>query len=136
MNEQSFQTQLSVNLLGGRILNTTVNIEHLTERVVHQSMMTADQFVQAFLEAEMERCEYLINPTTYSVSKLNDGYRMAQDYMIPFGVDMLDYLKMVDDGNWKPIACAVIEDAMIISRLVRDILMQEWDRRIKLDTPN
>ena len=124
-----FYTDFSVNLIGKRILNVSVQFEELTLDTVNRAIAEADKFVQLFLEAEMERCEYIINPTQYPTSKLNDGYNAAQHYLLQFNVNMLDYLKMVNNSDWKPVAVLVIEDAMIVSRLIRDTLIHEYERK-------
>lgn len=131
MDYKSFTTQLSVNLMNRRNLNVEINIKELTNQVVQQSIIDADRFVQLFLEAEMERCEYLINPTSYPITKLDEAYSAAQDYLLQFGVNMLDYIKMVTGDDWRPSACAAVEDAMIISRMIRDTLIQEQNYRMQ-----
>lgn len=124
-----FYTEFSVNLIGKRILNVQVQFDELTLDLVNKAIADADGFVQMFLEAEMERCEYTLTPTNFSITKLNEGYNAAQHYLLQFGVNMLDYLKMIDGNDWRPIAVAVIEDAMIVSRLIRDTLIHKYERK-------
>lgn len=124
-----FYTEFSVNLIGKRILNVQVQFDELTLDLVNKAIADADGFVQMFLEAEMERCQYIINPTSYPMQKLNDGYNAAQHYLLQFGVNMLDYLKMINGDDWRPIAVTVIEDAMIVSRFIRDTLIHKYEMK-------
>lgn len=124
-----FNMELSINLIGKRILNVAVHFDELNIDIVNRAIGEADQFVQLFLAAEMERHEFIINPTQFSITKLNEGYNIAQRYLLQFNVNMLDYLKMLNESDWQPIAVTVIEDAMIVSRVIRDTLINELEKR-------
>jgi hypothetical protein len=78
----------------------------------------------------MERYHFTISPLIqFSSSKLDEGYQQAQFYLSKFNVNQLDYIKMTEDEkSWKEIASIVIEDAMIVSRFIRDALINYYQR--------
>ena len=120
----------SIHLIGGRILNMSIHVDDVTLDVVNRSIDEADDFVRSFLEAEMERYHFIMSPNVpYSTSKLNEGYNKAQKYLLQFNVNMADYLKLMSDQTktWEETILIVIEDAMIVSRLIRDALMEHYN---------
>lgn len=121
--------ECSVHLIGGRILNMSIHVDDVTLDVVNRSIDEADDFVRSFLEAEMERYHFIMSPNVpYPTSKLNEGYNKAQKYLLQFNVNMADYLKLMSDQQktWEETILIVIEDAMIVSRLIRDALMDQY----------
>ena len=120
----------SIHLIGGRILNMSIHVDDVTLDVVNRSIDEADDFVRSFLEAEMERYHFIMSPNVpYPTSKLNEGYNKAQKYLLQFNVNMADYLKLMSDQTktWEETILIVIEDAMIVSRLIRDALMEHYN---------
>ena len=130
-----FEMECSVHLIGGRILNISIHIDDVTLDVVNRAIDDADSFVRMFLEAEMERYDFIISPNApFPTSKLNDGYNRAQKYLLQFNVNMVDYLKLMGEQNktWEETILIVIEDAMIVSRLIRDALIEHLQMRSNL----
>ena len=125
-----FEMESSIHLIGERVLNISIQVDDVTLNVVNKAIEEADQFVRLFLEAEMERYHFTMSPLIqFSSSKLDEGYQQAQFYLSKFNVNQLDYIKMTEDEkSWKEIASIVIEDAMIVSRFIRDALINYYQQ--------
>lgn len=125
-----FEMESSIHLIGERVLNISIQVDDVTLNVVNKAIEEADQFVRLFLEAEMERYHFTMSPLIqFSSSKLDEGYQQAQFYLSKFNVNQLDYIKMTEDGkSWKEIASITIEDAMIVSRFIRDALINYYQQ--------
>lgn len=125
-----FEMESSIHLIGERVLNISIQVDDVTLNVVNKAIEEADQFVRLFLEAEMERYHFTMSPLIqFSSSKLDEGYQQAQFYLSKFNVNQLDYIKMTEDEkSWKEIASITIEDAMIVSRFIRDALINYYQQ--------
>lgn len=121
--------ECSVHLIGGRILNMSIHVDDVTLDVVNKAIDEADDFVRSFLEAEMERYHFIMSTNVpYPTSILDEGYDKAQKYLLKFNVNMADYLKLMNEQNktWEETILITIEDAMIVSRLIRDALIEQY----------